>query len=183
MATNSSIMVPQNYTTKYSNLVHGWNTSHPTTISKKIIILIYHYLHAVSMGGKPYHPTHKPGSTILNVDTMLLKSSIPAAPRKNGMLRKSRLVGTCSQPNCCAAIIHLQSRKGAKTPDCNWHVRVKHQHCSWLYATTQPGYDTQSGGSPPFHNHHWHFRHVWTATHYTRRCTKNTLLITTRNLC
>ena len=26
---------------------HGWDTSHPATISKKIIILIYHYLHAV----------------------------------------------------------------------------------------------------------------------------------------
>ena len=44
MATNSNIMVPSNYTTKYSNLVHGWNTSHPTTISKKFI----HYLHAVN---------------------------------------------------------------------------------------------------------------------------------------
>ena len=50
MATNSNITVPQNYTTKYSNLVHGWNTSHPTTISKKYIILIYHYLHAVEEG-------------------------------------------------------------------------------------------------------------------------------------
>src|ERR1700733_6275364 len=47
MATNSNITVPQNYTTKYSNLVHGWDTSHPTTISKRFIILIYHYLHAV----------------------------------------------------------------------------------------------------------------------------------------
>src|ERR1700730_4469095 len=47
MATNSNITVSQNYATKYSNLVHGWDTSHPTTISKKFIILIYHYLHAV----------------------------------------------------------------------------------------------------------------------------------------
>src|ERR1700733_14118523 len=35
--------VPQ----KYKNVVHGCDTSHPTTISKKFIILIYHYLHAV----------------------------------------------------------------------------------------------------------------------------------------
>src|SRR3984885_10260061 len=49
MATNSNITVSQNYTTKYSNLVHGWDTSHPTTISKKFIILIYHYLHAVTV--------------------------------------------------------------------------------------------------------------------------------------
>ena len=26
---------------------HGWHTSHPTTLSKEYIILIYHYLHAV----------------------------------------------------------------------------------------------------------------------------------------
>ena len=49
MATNSNITVSQNHTTKYSNLVHGWDTSHPTTISKKFIILIYHYLHAVGV--------------------------------------------------------------------------------------------------------------------------------------
>ena len=56
MATNSNIMVPQNYTTKHSNLVHGWNTIHPTTISKKfIIILIYHYLHAVSVSLPFFH--------------------------------------------------------------------------------------------------------------------------------
>ena len=36
MATNSNIMVPQNYTTKYSNLVHGWSTSHPTTHIQKV---------------------------------------------------------------------------------------------------------------------------------------------------
>src|ERR1700733_659639 len=35
--------VPQ----KYKNVVHGCDTSHPTTISKRFIILIYHYLHAV----------------------------------------------------------------------------------------------------------------------------------------
>src|SRR3984885_15273700 len=47
MATNSNITVPQKYTAKYKNVVYGWDTSHPTTISKKFIILIYHYLHAV----------------------------------------------------------------------------------------------------------------------------------------
>src|ERR1700733_8171076 len=35
--------VPQ----KYKTVGYGWDTSHPTTISKKFIILIYHYLHAV----------------------------------------------------------------------------------------------------------------------------------------
>src|ERR1700730_1647953 len=47
MATNSNITVPPKYATKYKNVVYGWDTSHPTTISKKFIILIYHYLHAV----------------------------------------------------------------------------------------------------------------------------------------
>src|ERR1700733_15147793 len=47
MATNSNITVPQKYTAKYKNVGYGWDTSHPTTISKKFIILIYHYLHAV----------------------------------------------------------------------------------------------------------------------------------------
>src|ERR1700733_16710 len=32
---------------KYKMEFHGWDTSHPATISKKIIILIYHYLHTV----------------------------------------------------------------------------------------------------------------------------------------
>src|ERR1700733_5547403 len=50
MATNSNITVPQKYTAKYKNVGYGWDTSHPTTISKKFIILIYHYLHAVSSG-------------------------------------------------------------------------------------------------------------------------------------
>src|ERR1700733_10811548 len=48
MATNSNITVPQKYTAKYKNVGYGWDTSHPTTISKKFIILIYHYFHAVS---------------------------------------------------------------------------------------------------------------------------------------
>src|ERR1700735_1528832 len=47
MATNSNITVPQKYTAKYKTVGYGWDTSHPTTISKKFIILIYHYLHAV----------------------------------------------------------------------------------------------------------------------------------------
>ena len=47
MATNSNITVPQKYTAKYKNVGYGWDTSHPTAISKKFIILIYHYLHAV----------------------------------------------------------------------------------------------------------------------------------------
>ena len=47
MATNSNITVPQKFTTKYNNVGYGWDTSHPTTISKKSIILIYHYLHVV----------------------------------------------------------------------------------------------------------------------------------------
>src|ERR1700733_2909858 len=47
MATNSNITVLQKYATKYKNVVYGWDTSHPTTIPKKFIILIYHYLHAV----------------------------------------------------------------------------------------------------------------------------------------
>src|ERR1700733_2774647 len=47
MGTNSNITVPQKYTAKYKNVGYGWDTSHPTTISKKFIILIYHYLHAV----------------------------------------------------------------------------------------------------------------------------------------
>src|ERR1700733_8460510 len=47
MATNSNITVPQKYTAKYKNVGYGWDTSHPTTISKKFIILIYHYLHTV----------------------------------------------------------------------------------------------------------------------------------------
>ena len=34
-------------TTKYNNVGYGWDTSHPITISKKSIILIYHYLHVV----------------------------------------------------------------------------------------------------------------------------------------
>ena len=51
-------MVPQNYTRKYSNLDHSWNTSHPTTISKKFIILIYHYLHAVTIGSEAYKISH-----------------------------------------------------------------------------------------------------------------------------
>src|ERR1700733_9792745 len=47
MATNSNITVPQKYTAKYKNVSYGWDTSHPTTLSKKFIILIYHHLHAV----------------------------------------------------------------------------------------------------------------------------------------
>src|ERR1700733_8866946 len=50
MATNSNIIVPQKYTARYKNVGYGWDTSHPTTISKKFIILIYHYLHTVSIG-------------------------------------------------------------------------------------------------------------------------------------
>src|ERR1700735_2714242 len=50
MATNSNITVPQKYTEKYKNVGYGWDTSHPTTISKRFIILIYHYLHTVSAG-------------------------------------------------------------------------------------------------------------------------------------
>src|ERR1700733_7032051 len=49
MATNSNITVPQKYTEKYKNVGYGWDTSHPTTISKKFIILIYHYPHAVTL--------------------------------------------------------------------------------------------------------------------------------------
>ena len=135
------------------------------------------------MGGKPYHPAHKPGSTILDVDSTLFKCSIPTAPRKDGTLRKSGLVGICSWPKRHATIIHPQGRKGAKTPDRNQHARAKCQHCSRLYATTQPGYDTRSGGSPPFRDHHRHLRRIQTATCHTRRCAKNTLLITTGNLC
>ena|ERR1700733_15662418 len=51
MATNSNITVLQKYATKYKNVVYGWDTSHPTTIPKKCIILIYHYLHAVPLRG------------------------------------------------------------------------------------------------------------------------------------
>src|SRR3984885_10107640 len=40
--------VPQ----KYKTVGYGWDTSHPTTISKKFIILIYHYLHAVFWGSR-----------------------------------------------------------------------------------------------------------------------------------
>ena len=43
-----SVGIEQKYTTKYNNVGYGWDTSHPTTISKKSIILIYHYLHIVS---------------------------------------------------------------------------------------------------------------------------------------
>src|ERR1700733_3022187 len=49
MATNSNITVPQKYATKYKNVVYGWDTSHPTIISKQFIILIYHYLHVVQL--------------------------------------------------------------------------------------------------------------------------------------
>ena len=77
-------------------------------------------------------------------------------------------------------LCHYYPSPKQKTPDHNWCTRAKHQH---LYATTPPGYDTWSGGSPPFCDHHWHFRCIWTATYHTRRCAKNTLLITTRNLC
>src|ERR1700733_11740544 len=52
MATNSNITVPQKYTEKYKNVGYGWDTSHPTTISKKFIILIYHYPHAVRDGAR-----------------------------------------------------------------------------------------------------------------------------------
>src|ERR1700730_8098245 len=56
MATNSNITVPPKYATKYKNVVYGWDTSHPTTISKKFIILIYHYLHTVlEMNGKTWN--------------------------------------------------------------------------------------------------------------------------------
>src|ERR1700733_13416839 len=48
MATHSNITVPQKYTAKYKNVGYGWDTSHPITISKKFIIVIYHYLHAVT---------------------------------------------------------------------------------------------------------------------------------------
>src|SRR3984885_3340086 len=41
--------VPQ----KYKTVGYGWDTSHPTTISKKFIILIYHYLHAVCVDTFP----------------------------------------------------------------------------------------------------------------------------------
>ena len=47
-ATNLNITVPQNYTTKYSN------TSHPTTISKKFIIL------------KPVHESESPWVTCVS---------------------------------------------------------------------------------------------------------------------
>src|ERR1700733_11288611 len=47
--------VPQ----KYKTVGYGWDTSHPTTISKKFIILIYHYLHAVdSLAGVVGSSTH-----------------------------------------------------------------------------------------------------------------------------
>ena len=100
-----------------------------------------------SMGGKPYHTTHKPRSTILDTDSTLFKCSIPAAPRKDGTLHKSGLVGVSSWPKRRATIIHPQGRKGAKTPDRNRRARAKCQHRSRLYATTQPGYDMRSGGS------------------------------------
>src|ERR1700733_11353364 len=54
MPTHSNITVPQKYTEKYKNVGYGWDTSHPATISKKVIILIYHYLHTVSIL-LPYH--------------------------------------------------------------------------------------------------------------------------------
>src|ERR1700733_3165642 len=70
MATNSNITVPQNYTTKYSNLVHGWDTSHPTTISKRFIILIYHYLHAVEVVVYQYDKPFGYGCWMTSITTM-----------------------------------------------------------------------------------------------------------------
>ena len=133
-----------------------------------------------SLGGKPYHPTHQSGSMILDAYPMLLKCSISAAPRKNGMLHKSRLVPAHGQ-NTMLLLSIPKAGKELKLQTVI-DVREKRQHCSRLYATTKPRYDMRSGGSPPFHHYHQYVRHIWTATHYTRRCAKNTLLIPTRNL-
>src|ERR1700733_4869197 len=111
MATNSNITVLQKYATKYKNVVYGWDTSHPTTIPKKFIILIYHYLHAVMV-------THSYGMECLHQHRRMPNFSHPhqasygqrrATPRQpNYYILKRRSTSTprsskthCATPTQC----------------------------------------------------------------------------------
>src|ERR1700733_13244413 len=96
MATNSNITVPQKYTTKFKNVGYGWDTSHPTTISKKFIILIYHYLHAVKKVeevplSKPINALVGGKSTLQNEIFGDLNLEFTAAPEKGEELPLDKL--------------------------------------------------------------------------------------------
>ena len=80
---------------------HGWYTSHPTTISKKCIILIYHYLHAVHVSWSS-DALSNPGSMVRQTSELSFNST---------ELLDTRL--TQPSPACNASILPASSPCGA----------------------------------------------------------------------
>src|ERR1700733_418997 len=102
MATNSNITVPQKYIAKYKNVGYGWDTSHPTTISKKFIILIYHYLHAVKGPLPPVRNAQR--------ESLVLHSVVQDLLQEHGGDDRDR-TGSIMEADFCETLMNIPAVK------------------------------------------------------------------------